>query len=185
VRRSMIPMLVAACGLSTPLVAQHAIAGGIAATVGGSWQVEAVDVGYVQAVHAGPLRSASIGGRFGQWVDESQISGGSRGFVAALVLQTRTGLHRLADVGSETNPSAVGLDLSFEGILYGSANNPLSEVGSAWGAFSVLPGVRIGDADHVRYGLVVGPTVFVGPQVEVRPFVSVRIEMPMAHHKRP
>lgn len=184
-RRSIVPMLVVASALSTPLVAQSAFAVGVAATVGGSWQIEGVDLGYVTAVHAGPLQSASVGGRFGAWIDEGAITGGARGFVAALVLQTRTKLLRLADIGNESNPSGVGLDVSFEGIVYGTANSPLSDVGSAWGALSVLPGLRIGDPDRVRYGIVVGPTVFFGSDTQVRPFVSLRVEMPMAHRKRP
>ena len=177
-------MLVAGSALSTPLGAQSAFAVGVAATVGGSWQVEAVELGYVQAVHAGPLRSLSVGGRFGAFVDEGAIVGGARGFVAAFVFQARTGLVGLADVGNESNPSPFGFDVTFEGVGYGAANTPLPQFGSAWGAFSVLPGLRFGDPHGVRYGLVFGPTVFVGQQTEVRAFLALRIELPMAHHKR-
>ena len=170
--------------MSTPLAAQSAFAVGVAATVGGSWQIEAVDLGYVQAVHAGPLRWVSVGGRFGSFVDEGALIGGARGFLAALVLQARTALVRLADVGNETNPSSFGFDVSFEAVGYGAANTPLPQFGSAWGAFSVLPGVRFGDPQSIRYGLVFGPTVFFGQQTEVRPFLALRFELPMVHHKR-
>src|ERR1700719_3517570 len=105
VRRSIISMLVAGSALSTPLAAQSAVGFGIAATLGGGWQIEAGELGYVQAVHAGPLRYASIGGRFGAFVNEGSIVGGAQGFVAGLVLQARTGTMRLADVGNESNPS--------------------------------------------------------------------------------
>jgi hypothetical protein len=178
-------MLVVGSALSTPLAAQSAFALGVAATVGGSWQIEAVDLGVVRSIHAGPLRSVSVGGRFGAFIDEGALIGGARGFVAALVLQTRTGLLQLADVGNETNPSSFGLDLSFEGVAYGAANTPLSQqFGSAWVGLSVLPGVRFGDAHTLRAGLVFGPTLFIGPTTEVRPFLALRFELPMVHHKR-
>jgi len=185
VRRSMIPMLVVASALSTPLAAQSAFALGVAATVGGSWQVEAVDLGYVKNVHAGLFRYLAIGTRIGSFVDENALIGGARGVTAALVLQGRTGLVKLADIGNESNPSSFGFDVTFEGVAYGSANSPLAgRFGSTWGAFSVLPGVRFGDAESIRYGLVFGPTVFFGKDTDVRPFLSLRFEVPMAHHKR-
>jgi hypothetical protein len=181
-------MLVAGSALSTPLVAQSAAAVGVAATVGGSWQIESIDLGYVQGVHAGPLRSLSVGGRFGAFVNEGAVFGGAQGFVAALLLQARTGLVRLADVGSETNPSSFGLDLTFEAAGYGAvnapANTPLSQLGSAWGAVSVLPGLRFGDPETVRYGLVLGPTVLFGHTTEVRAFLGLRVELPLVHRKR-
>jgi hypothetical protein len=181
-------MLVAGSALSTPLAAQTAFAFGVAATVGGSWQIEAVDLGYVKDVHAGPLRDVSVGGRFGAFVNEGSIVGGGQGFVAALVLQARTGLMPLADVGSETNPNSFGLDVTFEAVGYGAvnapANTPLSQLGSPWGAFSVLPGVRFGNPESIRSGLVVGPTVLFGHTTEVRAFAALRFEVPMVHRKR-
>ena len=183
-RRSIIPMLVAASALSTPLAGQSAFALGVAATVGGSWQIESIDLGYVQGVHAGPLRYLSVGGRFGAFVNETAVFGGTQGFVAALVLQARTGLLRLADVGSETNPNAFGFDVTFEGVAYGAANTPANTVfRSAWGAFSVLPGVRFGNPESLRYGLVFGPTVLFGTTTEVRPFLALRFEVPMVHRR--
>jgi hypothetical protein len=184
VRRSIIPMLVAGSALSTPLTAQSAVGIGVAATVGGSWQIEALDLGYVQAVHAGPLRWASVGGRFGSFVDEGAITGGTRGFVGALVLQTRTGLVRIADVGNESKPSPLGFDVTFEAVGYAGANTPWSQIGSEWGAFSVLPGVRFGDSESVRSALLIGPTVLFGQATEVRAFVALRFELPMVHRKR-
>jgi hypothetical protein len=175
-------MLVVGFALSTPLRAQSAFAFGVAATVGGSWQIEGVDLGYVTTWKAGPFRYLSIGGRVGVFVDESAITGGTRGIVGGLVLQTRTSILQLADVGSETNPSPFGLDLTLEGSVYAAANNP-SQFGSAWGAVSVLPGVRIGNAQSVRYGLVFGPTLFIGSSTEVRPFLALRFEIPMGRGK--
>jgi hypothetical protein len=181
-------MLVAGSALSTPLAAQSAVGFGIAATLGGGWQIEAGELGYVHAVHAGPLSYMSVGGRFGAFVNEGSIVGGAQGFVAALVLQARTGLIRLADVGSETNPSPFGFDLTFEAVGYGAVNEPtntlFSQLGSAWGAFSVLPGVRFGTPESVRSGLLIGPTVLFGKTTEVRPFIALRFELPMVHRKR-
>jgi hypothetical protein len=176
--------LVAGSALSTPLAAQHAFALGVAATVGGSWQIEAVDLGWVQQVHAGPFRSVSIGGRFGAFVDEGAVIGGARGFVAGLVLQGRTGLLQAADVGNETNPSSVGFDVSLEGVAYGAANTALPQFGSAWGAVSVLPGLRFGNPQTLRAGVVFGPTLFFGHETDVRPFLAFRFELPMTHRKR-
>ena len=182
-RRSMIPMLIVSCALSTPLAAQSAFALGVAATVGGSWQIEAVDLGMVRAAHAGPFRSVTIGGRFGAFVDETALIGGARGFVAGLVLGGRTGLLQLADVGNETNPSAVGFDVSLEAVGYKAWNTALPQFGSAWGAVSVLPGIRFGSPSTLRAGLVFGPTIFFGHETDVRPFLSLRFEIPMARHK--
>lgn len=176
-------MLVVGFALSTPLGAQSSFAFGVAATLGGSWQIEGVDLGYVRSVHVGPFRYMSVGGRVGAFVDESAITGGTRGVVGGLVLQTRTNILQLADVGSETNPSPFGFDLTLEGAVYGAANNP-SQFGSAWGAVSVLPGVRIGNAESVRYGLVLGPAVFFGEETEVRAFLALRFEIPMGRGKR-
>jgi hypothetical protein len=181
-------MLVAGSALSTPLAAQSAFGFGVGATLGGGWQIQAADIGYVQAVHAGPLRYVSLGGRLGVFVDEGAVFGGSHGFVAALVLQARTALVRLADVGSETNPSPFGLDVTFEAAGYGAANLPadttFSRLGSWWGGVSVLPGLRFGNPEGFRSGLLIGPTVLFGKATEVRAFAALRFELPMVHRKR-
>jgi hypothetical protein len=177
-------MLVVTCALSTPLVAQGSLSVGLAATVGGGWQVEGVDVGYLRSIHAGPFRWALIGGRVGAFVDQGAIVGGARGVLGAAVLQTRTGLKRLADVGNESAPSSFGLDVTLEAAAYAGRNTPLSNIGSPWGSFSLLPGLRFGDPETFRFGLVLGPTLFVGQQTDVRPFLGLRFEMPTAHRKR-
>lgn len=170
--------------LSTPLAAQSAFAIGVAATVGGSWQIEAVDLGYVKAVRGGPFRSLTVGGRFGAFVDEGALVGGARGFVAGLVVQGRTGVLQLADIGNETNPSAVGFDISLEGAGYKAWNTALPQFGSAWGAVSLLPGIRFGNAQTLRAGLVFGPTLFFGHETDVRPFLGLRFELPMSRGPR-
>jgi hypothetical protein len=175
-------MLVAGSILSTPLAAQSSFGIGVAATLGGSWQIEGGDVAWVGEIHAGPLRYVSVGGRVGVFVDESAITGGTRGVVGGLVLQTRTGLVNVADVGNESNPSALGFDVTFEGVGYTSANAP-SQFGTAWGAVSVLPGLRIGTGGQIRYGVVFGPTLFIGKETEWRAFLALRFEVPVGRSK--
>jgi hypothetical protein len=177
----MVAMLVTGSILSTPLAGQASFALGAAATLGGSWQIEGADVGWVREINTGPLRYASIGGRMGVFVDQNALTGGTRGLVGGLVLQTRTGLWNLADVGNESNPSTLGLDVTFEGVAYGALNTPLESMGSVWGAFSVLPGLRIGAGQQLRYGAVFGPTVFFGKTTEVRAFLALRFEVPIGH----
>ena len=48
-------MLVLAGCLSTPLAAQSAWTLGLAATLGGGWQIEGADLGVVRRVRAGPI----------------------------------------------------------------------------------------------------------------------------------
>lgn len=179
-RRSMVAMLVTLAALSTPLAAQSAEFG-LAGTLGGSWQIEGVDIGYLRPVHAGPFQSVSASVRLGGFIDEGQIVGGSQGFVAGLVLAARTGMAHLADVGNENNAAPIGLDVTFEAIGYGGVNSPLPQ-GSSWAAVSILPGIRFGDGPGARYSIVLGPTVFLGKSTDVRAFVGLRFEIPLAHH---
>jgi hypothetical protein len=170
-------MLVALAALSTPLAAQSASLG-FAATLGGSWQVEALDIGYMRDVRAGPFRTAAIGGRFGAFIDEGAVVGGAQGIIAALWVSTRTGLLHITDVGNETNPSIFGLDLTVEAAVYSGSNSPLPQ-GSKWGAISILPGLRLGQGPGVHYAIVLGPTVFIGPVTDVRPFLGLRFDLPL------
>lgn len=181
VRRFMVPMLVVSAALSTPLAAQSA-ALGFAATVGGRWQLEGVDIGYRRDAHLGPFRSAAIGARLGSFIDEGAIVGGARGVVGGLWISSRTGLLHVADVGNETNPSAFGIDLTIEAVGYAGSNSPLPQ-GSSWAAVSVLPGVRLGDGPGMRFGLVVGPTVFFGSVTDVRAFLGLRFDLPVTRRK--
>jgi len=137
-------------------------------------------VGYTIGMHAALLRSVTIGTRLGVFSEHSGPGGpGSRGFVGAAVLQGRTGRMRLADVGSETNPGIIGLDMTVEAVAYGSANSPLP-VGSPWGALSFLPGIRFGTDAGARYGVVAGPTWYFGDASSVHAFVGLRIDLPVS-----
>jgi len=173
-------MLIATAVLSTRLAGQ-AVSIGFAGTLGSGWQIEGIDIAYVRPIHVGPLRSVMLGGRGGSFIDEGAIVGGSRGVIGAAMLGLRTGLAHVADVGNETNPAPLGVDLSIEVSGYAGSNSPLPQ-GSPWAAVSLLPGIRFGDGEGARYSLVVGPTVFLGPVTNVHTFLGLRFELPLAHH---
>ncbi len=183
-RLSMITMSGALLALSTPLGGQSrgAWTAGLAATVGGGWQIEGADVGYARAVHAGPLHVASLSARLGSFIDEGAILGGARGFVFGLTLGGHTGMLSLATLGTETSKSEVGADLTVEGTGYLGAHTPLPQ-GSPWGALTVLPGLKFGDPDGVQVGLLLGPTFFFGQVNEVRAFLGIRFEAPLARRE--
>jgi hypothetical protein len=178
-------MLVAMPALSTSLAAQSrgGWTGGFVGTLGGGWQVEAAEVGYARAARAGPVRVAWLSARFGSFVDQGAIIGGTRGFVFGLTLGAHTGLRTLATLGSEEDPSRIGVDFTVEGTAYLGTKSPLPQ-GSPWGAVSLLPGLKFGDPDGVQIGLLVGPTVFYGRAGDVRPFLCVRFEAPLARKER-
>jgi len=180
----MITMSGALLALSTPLGGQSrgAWTAGLAATVGGGWQIEGADVGYARAVHAGPLHVASLSARLGSFIDEGAILGGARGFVFGLTLGGHTGMLSLATLGTETSKSEVGADLTVEGTGYLGAHTPLPQ-GSPWGAVTVLPGLKFGDPDGVQVGLLLGPTFFFGQVNEVRAFLGIRFEAPLARRE--
>jgi hypothetical protein len=175
-------MLMVVAALSTPLAAQSAWSLGFAATLGGGWQLEGADVGYLRDLHLGPIRSATVGARLGTFIDEGAIVGGSRGFLGGLGVALRTGLATLADVGNETNPTPFGLDLTVEVAGYAANNTPLS-VGSPWVAISILPGLLVGSGEGPRYSVVVGPMVDFGSGTTVRAFLGLRFEVPRMREK--
>src|SRR5207248_6901834 len=84
-----------------------------------------------------------------------------------LTLGGHTGLLSLADLGTETSKSEVGVDLTVEGTAYLGSRSPFPE-GSPWGALTVLPGLKFGDPDGVQFGLLLGPTWFFGQASDVR-----------------
>jgi hypothetical protein len=177
-------MLTALVGLSTPLAGQgNALTLGLAYTVGSGWQVEGLEAGVARAVHAGPIAALSLTGRVGSFIDEGAILGGARGFVFGTSLAARTPLATIAELGADTSASRVGLDVTVEATGYVGSRSPLP-VGSPWGAVSVLPGLRFGDPDGSRLGLLIGPTVFLGDVTQVRTFLGVRFEAPLARRER-
>ena len=175
-------MLVGLAGLSTPLAAQETYGGlltlGLAYTVGSGWQVQGFDVGYGRALRSGPFAAVSLGARLGEFIDQGAIVGGSQGFVFGATLAARTHALTIAEFGSDTAPSRMGLDITVETTGYVGAHSPLN-IGSPWGAVSVLPGLRVGN-----FGLVFGPTAFFGTATLVRPFLGVRFDVPLARRER-
>lgn len=184
-------MLTALAGLSTPGAAQGGTSGapaggvtlGLAYTVGTSWQLQALDVGYAHTVRAGPLSVAALTARIGDFIDQAAIIGGSKGFVCGVTLAGRTGTVRLADIGSDSSPTRLGADVTLEATGYAGAHSPLL-VGSPWGAVSALLGLRVGNPTAAQYALVVGPTVFLGHGSDVRAFLGIRYEAALARGGR-
>lgn len=178
-------MFVGLVALSTPLAAQSggAIGLGFAATLGGGWQIESGELGYVRRFGGGPVRAVSAGVRLGAFIDEGAFIGGSRGFVFAGTLGARTGQVGIAELGDEKNITAIGLDLTVEATGYLTANSPLPQ-GSRWAAVALLPGVRVGGGDGPQYRLVIGPTAFFGAKNEIRGLLAVRVEAPLARRER-
>jgi hypothetical protein len=177
-------MLTALAALSTPLAGQGgALTLGLAFTAGGGWQIQALDVGYGRAVHAGPIAMVSLSGRVGEFIDQGAIIGGARGFLFGTTLAVRTPMTIVAEVGSDSSTNRLGLDLTLEATGYAAANSPLP-VGSPWGAVSLLPALRFGDPEGSRGGLLIGPTVFFGTVTQVRPFLGLRFELPLARPNR-
>ncbi len=182
-RRSMLTMLTALVGLSTPLAGQgNALTLGLAYTVGSGWQVEGLEAGIARAVRAGPIAALSLTGRVGSFIDEGAIVGGARGFVFGTSLAARTPTATIAELGADTSGSRIGLDLTLEATGYVGSRSPLP-VGSPWGAISLLPGLRFGDPKGSSLGLLFGPTVFLGTVTDVRPFLGVRFEAPLARRE--
>lgn len=178
-------MFLAGAVLSTPLAAQSWLTLGLAATLGGGWQIEGGDIGLVQRVHFGPFRAVGEAMRLGSFVDEGAIIGGARGFVGGLGFTARTGMVSLAQMGDESNVSTLGIDLSFEaGGYLGSSAPTVTDgwrQGGAWLGFSVLPGLRFGTVDGANYALIVGPTALWGrDRVNFRTFLGIRFETPLA-----
>lgn len=199
-RRSTASMLVLLGALSTPLAAQsepaaapqteaapqprpNAIGVGFAATLGNGWQIESGEIGYVRRSTHGAIRALSVGARLGSFIDEGAIIGGNRGFVFAGTLAARTGRLMLAELGDEQNLTAIGFDITVEATGYLTSNSPLPQ-GSTWGAVALLPGLRVGGGDGPTYGLVVGPTWFLGSTTEVRGLLAFRVEAPLARRER-
>ena len=183
-RRSIVTMLTTVVGLSTSLAGQNAVTAGLAYTVGSGWQVEGFDVGLARAVHAGPIAALSLTARLGSFINEGAIIGGARGFVFGTSLAARTPTSTIAQLGADTSGGQIGLDFTLEGTGYVGSNSPLP-VGSPWGGVSGLLGLRFGDPKGARLGLLIGPTVFLGTVTDVRAFLGVRFEAPLArreHH---
>ena len=180
-RRSMVTMFLVALVLSTPAAAQSAFTLGLAATLGGGWQIEGADVGLVRRVGMGPFQRVSGTLRFGSFIDEGAIIGGAKGFIGAVTLGLKTAPLTIAELGEDTNPTQIGVDLTLEGAGWLGTNSPLPQGGS-WASLALLPGLRFGGSGGMQYTLMLGPTVFFGRSTDVHAFLGVRFEAPLARH---
>jgi hypothetical protein len=184
-------MLVTLGALSTPLAAQEpgetvpidrrggAIGFALTATIGSGWQVEGAEIGHVWQRGNGLLGAVSAGARIGAFIDQGAILGGTRGFVFGITLAARSGVAKFAEMGDDRDLTVIGFDVTLEGTGYLGANSPLAQ-GSPWGGIALLPAVRILSSSGTRYGIMVGPTFFVGRESDVRAMIALRIDTPLA-----
>jgi len=195
----MASILVVLAALSTTLAAQSegtggtgatgasrgsgALGVGFAATLGGGWQIEGGEIGWVWRKARGPVGALSLGARLGTFVGEGAILGGNRGFVFAATVGARSGRLMLAELGDENNLTQIGFDVTIEATGYLGSHSPLPQ-GSSWGALALLPGLRVGSGNGPRYALVIGPTWFIGSSPgEVRGLLAFRVEAPLARRE--
>lgn len=196
-RRSIVSMLIASAALSTTLAAQtnddgraqetrrgpHAIGFGFVATLGANWQIESAEIGYVRRLDRG-LAAISLAGRVGTFINESTMLGGSRGMVFGATLSGRTRMKSVAQFGAEERGTGIGFDMTFEVSGYRALNSPLSQ-GNGWMAVSVLPALCIGSGDAPHFGIVIGPTMFLGSgKPAIRGLLAFRGEAPLARRER-
>lgn len=193
-RRSMLSMLVllVAGTLPAALTAQnappayklrpHAIGFGFFATLGSNWQLEGVEVGYVRRMQRG-LAAISVSGRIGTFINESVMIGGSKGIGFGATIAGRTRMKSIAQFGEEEHGTAIGLDMTLEVTGYTSSNSPLSR--TQWMAISALPAISLGSGDAAHFGIVIGPTAFLGDgKPAVRGMLGFRGEAPLARRER-
>ncbi|HXI34386.1 MAG TPA: hypothetical protein VNH63_09915 [Gemmatimonadales bacterium] len=178
-RRSIVTMSLVAVVLSTPAAAQSALTLGLAATLGGGWQIEGGDIGLVRRIAAGPFRRMTATARFGSFIDEGAIIGGAKGFIGGVTLGLKTGSMLIAELGDEKSPTQIGADLTLEAGGWLGSNSPLPQ-GSSWASLALLPGLRFGSGDGMQYSLMLGPAVFFGRSTDMHAFLGVRFEAPLA-----
>ena len=191
-RSTVVSMLLALGVLSPTLRAQapqsdtsraktpspHAIGFGYFATLGSYWQIEALEVGYVRRLTRG-LAAISLTGRIGTFMNETAVTGSSRGMAFITTLGARTRMKRIAQLGEDERGTAIGLDMTIEASGYLASGSKFWQ-GSRWGAIAVLPGLRIGKA-----AIVLGPTAFfAGGKPAVRGLLAFRAEATLAHKER-
>jgi len=193
VRRSVISMFMAFAALPAMLAAQssgappfkarpHAIGFGFFATLGAYWQMEGVEIGYVRRMQRG-LAALSLSSRVGTFINESSMIGGTQGIAFGATLAARTRMKSFAQVGEEEHGTAIGFDMTFEVTGYTASGSPLAR--TRWLAVSVLPALSLGSGDAAHFGIVIGPTAFLGDgKPSVRGMLAFRGEAPLARRER-
>jgi hypothetical protein len=164
--------------VSRKVPSHHAIGFGYSATLGSYWQIEALEFGYVHRMSRG-LAAISVTGRLGTFIDETAVTGGSRGIAFVPTIGLRTRMKRIAQLGEDDRGTAIGLDMTLETSAYIASGSPFWQ-GSRWGAIALLPGLRIGKA-----AIVLGPTAFFGGNKPVvRGLLAFRGEATLARRER-
>jgi hypothetical protein len=160
----------------------HAIGFGFFATLGTNWQLQGVEVGYARRMERG-LAAISLSGRVGTYINESSMIGGTQGLALGVTLAGRTRMRSIAQFGEEEHGTAIGLDMTLEVTGYTSYNSPLSR--TRWMAVSLLPAISLGAGDAAHFGIVIGPTAFLGDgKPIVRGMLGFRGEAPLARRER-
>jgi hypothetical protein len=160
----------------------HAIGFGFFATLGSHWQLEGVEVGYVRRLERG-LAAISVSGRIGTFINESVMIGGTQGIGFGGTIAGRTRMKSIAQFGEEDHGTAIGLDLTLEVSGYTASNSPVSR--TRWMAVSLLPAISLGAGDAAHFGIVIGPTAFLGDgKPVVRGMLAFRGEAPLARRER-
>jgi len=151
---------------------------GYFATLGGNWQIEALEIGYVRHPERGPAALA-IAARLGTFMQESAVVSAQRGAVFALAVSARTHMYQISELGSEERHLPIGLDLTLEATGYFAAGSPQWQ-GSNWLAVAVLPSLRAG-----RGAVTLGPALFFGAQKpSLRCVLAIRGEKLLTRHGR-
>ena len=159
-----------------------AIGFGFFATLGSKWQLEGVEVGYVRRMERG-LAAISVSGRIGTFINESVMIGGTQGIGFGATIAGRTRMKSIAQFGEEEHGTAIGFDMTLELTGYATSNSPLSR--TQWMAISALPAISLGTGDAAHFGIVIGPTAFLGDgKPVVRGMLSFRGEAPLARRER-
>lgn len=159
-----------------------AIGFGFFATLGSKWQLEGVEVGYVRRMERG-LAAISVSGRIGTFINESVMIGGTQGIGFGATIAGRTRMKSIAQFGEEEHGTAIGFDVTLELTGYTTSNSPLSR--TQWLAISALPAISLGTGDAAHFGIVIGPTAFLGDgKPVVRGMLSFRGEAPLARRER-
>jgi hypothetical protein len=160
----------------------HAIGFGFVATLGANWQMEGVEVAYVRRMERG-LAALSVSTRVATFINESTMLGGSQGIAFGGTLAARTRMKSFAQFGEEEHGSAIGADLTLEVTGYTTSGSPLSR--TQWLAISLLPALSLGSGDSPHFGIVIGPTLFLGDgKPAARGLLAFRGEAPLARRER-
>jgi hypothetical protein len=160
----------------------HAIGFGFFATLGAYWQMEGVEIAYVRRMQRG-LAALSVSTRVATFINESTMLGGTQGIAFGGTIAARTKMKSFAQFGEEEHGTAIGADMTLEVTGYTASNSPLSR--TQWLAISLLPALSLGSGDSPRFGIVIGPTLFLGDgKPAARGMLAFRGEAPLARRER-